>query len=159
MSSSPGARFLTAVARALREVRLEAIVIGNTAGILNGAPVITEDVDLLVRDTSLNRTKLRRFAALIGGSAPAPVSELSRTDRIYGAVVQVDILYDQMPPRLQFESVRSRAERMEIGGEVLTVAALGDVIRSKEAVNRPKDRAVLPILRDTLAVKKALAKR
>jgi hypothetical protein len=47
---------------------------------------------------------------------------------------------------------------MEIGGETLTVAALGDVIRSKEAANRPKDRAVLPILRDTLAVKKVLGR-
>jgi hypothetical protein len=34
--------------------------------------------------------------------------------------------------------------------------ALADVLRSKEAANRPKDRAVLPILRDTLAVKSKL---
>lgn len=159
MSSSVGARFLAAMAKALREVRLEAIVVGNTASILNGAPVITEDVDLLVRDTSLNRKKLQRFAVLLGGSAPTPMSELSRTERIYGAAVLIDILYDRLPPRLRFEAVRSRAERMVVGGETLTVAALGDVIRSKEAADRPKDRAVLPILRDTLAVKRALAKR
>jgi hypothetical protein len=30
------------------------------------------------------------------------------------------------------------------------------VIRSKQAAGRPKDRAVLPILRDTLAMKKKL---
>jgi hypothetical protein len=95
----------------------------------------------------------------MGGSAPAPVSELTNTDRIYGAAVQIDILYDSIPPKLKFESVRSRAERMEIGGHKLTVAALADVIRSKEAANRPKDRGALPILRDTLAVKMALAKR
>ncbi len=159
MSSSDGAKFLKALARALRDTKLEAIVVGNTASILNGAPVITEDVDLLVRDTSLNRKKLQRLAQLLGGSSPVPVSDLARTERIYGAAVQVDILYDRIPPRMSFESVRSRAERMTIGGESLMVAALGDVIRSKEAANRPKDRAVLPILRDTLAVKRALAKR
>jgi len=158
LSSSDGAKFLQALARALRETKLEAIVVGNTACILNGVPVITEDVDLLVRDTVPNRKKLLRFARLIGGSAPVPVSDLARTERIYGAAVQVDILYDRLPPRLGFESVRSRAERMEIGSETLTVAALADVIRSKEAADRPKDRAVLPILRDTLAVKKALRK-
>lgn len=147
------------MARALREAKLQAIVVGNTAGVLNGAPVITEDVDLLVRDRPLNRRKLRRFASLIGGSAPTPVSDLSRVDRIYGATVLIDILYDQIPPRLRFESLLARAERVVIGGEELTVAALRDVIRSKESVDRPKDRAVLPILRDTLAVKKALAKR
>jgi hypothetical protein len=33
------------------------------------------------------------------------------------------------------------------------------VIRSKEAADRKKDRAALPILRDTLAVKKKLSER
>lgn len=37
------------------------------------------------------------------------------------------------------------------------VAALADVIASKEAADRPKDRAQLRILRDTLKVKGALA--
>jgi hypothetical protein len=43
-----------------------------------------------------------------------------------------------------------------VGDERLLVADLADVIRSKRAAGRPKDRAVLPILRDTLAVKKKL---
>ena len=43
-----------------------------------------------------------------------------------------------------------------VGEEQLAVAALADVIRSKEAADRPKDRAVLPILRDTMAVKRKL---
>jgi hypothetical protein len=51
MSSSFGGEFLAALAKALRDAKLEAIVVENTASILNGAPVITEDVDLLVRDT------------------------------------------------------------------------------------------------------------
>jgi hypothetical protein len=33
------------------------------------------------------------------------------------------------------------------------------VIRSKEAADRKKDRAVLPVLRDTLAVKKKVSER
>jgi hypothetical protein len=47
---------------------------------------------------------------------------------------------------------------MRVGKHVLTVAALEDVIRSKEAAGRKKDLAVLPILRDTLKVKNALKK-
>ncbi len=38
------------------------------------------------------------------------------------------------------------------------LASLEDVILSKEATGRPKDHAQLPILRDTLRVKKALQK-
>jgi hypothetical protein len=37
----------------------------------------------------------------------------------------------------------------------LLVASLEDVIRSKEAAGRQKDRAVLPVLRDTVAVKRS----
>ena len=36
------------------------------------------------------------------------------------------------------------------GGVTVTVAALADVIRSKEAANREKDNMQLPILRRTL---------
>ena len=56
-------------------------------------------------------------------------------------------------------ALRSRAEVIRVGAEELSVASLADVIRSKEAADRPKDRAVLPLLRDTLAVRKLLKRR
>ena len=142
------------MARALRAVALQAVVIGNSASMLNGAPVTTQDIDLLIRDTRLNRRKLARFAGEIGGNAPVRVSELSRVEWIESRLaVPVKIDYDSISGGLTFAALRSRAHSVEVGGEKLTVAALADVIRSKEAANRPKDRAVLPILRDTLLVK------
>jgi hypothetical protein len=149
--------FLATLATELRGARIEAIVVGNVASILNGAPVLTQDVDLLVRDTPLNRKKLKRFAAAMGGVGPERVSGLTSTERIYGADVPIDILYDRMigGRGLSFASVRSRARAAVVGREVLTVAALADVIRSKTAAGRPKDKAVLPILRDTLKVRRA----
>jgi hypothetical protein len=84
-----------------------------------------------------------------------PVSELTNVEWIEGdLVVPVEIHFDRISGGLTFSSVRSRAQIVTVGDEKLTVAALADVIRSKEAANRPKDRAVLPILRDTMAVKK-----
>jgi hypothetical protein len=145
-----------ALARALRLAKLEAVVIGNSASMLNGAPVTTQDIDLLIRDTRSNRRKLAVFAEKIGGS-PRPVSELSKVESIEGDLaVPVEIHFDRIAGGLTFSSVRSRAQLVEIGDEKLAVAALADVIRSKQAANRPKDRAVLPILRDTMAVKKRL---
>src|SRR5690242_3129521 len=124
---------------------------------LNGAPVTTQDVDLFIRDTRLNRRKLSRFAEEIGGGRPTAVSDLSRVEWIEGVLaVPVEIHYDRISGGLAFPSVRSRAELIDVGGEKLRVASLPDVIRSKQAANRPKDRAVLPILRDTLAVKRRL---
>ena len=40
---------------------------------------------------------------------------------------------------------------MEIKGSTVPVAALEDVIRSKEAANRPKDQRTLALLRQLLA--------
>ncbi len=39
---------------------------------------------------------------------------------------------------------------MKIGNVTLAVASLEDVIRSKEAANRPKDQRSLPVLRQLL---------
>lgn len=160
LSSDLSERTLVELARALRAAKLEAIVIGNSASMLNGAPVTTQDIDLIIRDTTPNRRKLARFAEEIGGNAPMRVSELSEVEWIEGRLaVPVEIHYDRISGGLTFSSLRSRAERVAIGDEKLAVASLADVIRSKQAANRPKDRAVLPILRDTLAVKRKLERR
>jgi hypothetical protein len=136
--------------------RLEAVLIGNSASMLNGAPVTTQDIDLLIRDTKINRRKLARFAEEIGGS-PMPVSGLSKVEVIEGDLaVPVEIHFDRISGGLTFSAVRSRAQMVTVGDEKLAVATLADVIRSKEAANRPKDRAVMPILRDTMAVKRKL---
>ncbi|HET7788445.1 MAG TPA: hypothetical protein VFL36_20900 [Myxococcales bacterium] len=120
----------------------------------------TQDIDLLIRDTKLNRRKLAQFAKAIGGASPAPVSELSKVEWIEGSLaVPVEIHYDRISGGLTFAAIRSRAELVPVGEEKLRVAALADVIRSKAAANRPKDRAVLPVLRDTLATKRKLERR
>jgi len=158
MASEVHETFLTALATELRRARIEAIVVGNMASILNGAPVLTQDVDLLVRDTPLNRKKLKRLAVAMGGVGPEPISGLTSTERIYGALVPIDILYDQMiggVGGLKFASVRSRSHSEVVGHEMLTVASLADVIKSKTAAGRKKDKAVLPILHDTLATRRA----
>ena len=49
-----------------------------------------------------------------------------------------------------YDDLRSGARRERIAGVTVSVAALADVIRSKEAANREKDNMQLPILRRTL---------
>ena len=51
-----------------------------------------------------------------------------------------------------YDDLRLHAERLlVVDGLAAPIAALEDVIRSKEAADRPKDRAVLPALRTLLA--------
>ena len=141
---------------ALEKCALEAIVVGSVAAILQGAPVMTQDVDLLVRDTPLNRKKLDRLGALLGRGRPVPVSELTSAVTLLGADMPLDFLFDSISGGLSFAKLRSRCLRIQVGKRTALVARLEDVIRSKESAGRLKDQAQLPILRDTLRVKQAL---
>lgn len=149
--------FLDQLLAAVAAVRLDVIVVGNVASILHGAPVTTQDIDLLIRDTPLNRKKLVALAKALRLTPPEPISDVTRTLRMSGAAAPVDFLLDQIGGGLKFTSVKARAVRIRVDEQTAVVASLEDVIESKQAANRPKDRAMLPILRDTLRIKKALA--
>ena len=58
-----------------------------------------------------------------------------------------------------FASLRSRATVQRVGGNVVWVAALSDIIASKRAAYRPRDRAVLEVLERTLHEEEALQAR
>jgi len=49
-----------------------------------------------------------------------------------------------------FEGVRDRATCVDIDGVGILVASLVDIVKSKRAARRPRDRAVLEILEKTL---------
>jgi hypothetical protein len=148
--------FLREVILALDRVGLEALVVGTVAAVLNGAPVMTQDLDLLIRDTPKNREKIGKLSAALQIAAPVEISELSRSLTLLGGALPIDILFDALPGGLTFEALRSRSSRVQIGDSAATVAALTDVIASKEAAGRPKDLAQLPILRETQRVRGAL---
>jgi hypothetical protein len=148
--------FLRDVVAALDRVGLEALVVGSVAAVLNGAPVMTQDLDLLIRDTPKNREKIGKLSAALQIAAPVEVSEPSRSLTLLGGALPIDILFDALPGGLTFEALRSRSSRVQIGDSAAIVAALGDVIASKEAGGRPKDVAQLPILRETQRVRGAL---
>jgi predicted nucleotidyltransferase len=54
-----------------------------------------------------------------------------------------------------FEGARRRASTVDLGGHPLQVLSLEDILKSKTAANRPKDRAVLPTIQATLHAKRA----
>jgi hypothetical protein len=53
---------LAEIARLLDDCGLEAVLIGNAAAALQGAPVTTTDFDFLFRKTPVNLWKLKAFA-------------------------------------------------------------------------------------------------
>ena len=149
-------QFVAELVRALSDVGLEAIIVGSMAAIMQGAPVTTRDVDLVVRDTPKNREKLDALGAALGTGRPVQRTNLTTVVTFVGGRVPIDVLFDEIAGNLHFAALRSRSVEVPLGEHKAVVASLEDVIRSKEAAGRPKDLAQLPMLRDTLRVRRAL---
>lgn len=142
---------LSRVARALTHAGLEAVLIGNAAAALQGAPVSTVDFDFMFRSTPSNLRKLKAFARELGAVILRPYYPASDLFRVVQDELglQVDFLGTIHGVR-SFEALRSRSVTVTMGEASLRVAALADIVRSKRAARRPKDYAVLSILEATL---------
>src|SRR5262249_10844197 len=143
--------FLARIAALLDQHRLEAVLIGNAAAALEGAPVTTVDFDFMFRSTPANLRKLNRVAAPLDAvivracyAAPALFRSVRDEDGL-----QIDFMAAVHGVR-SLASLRSRAKSVPIGDAKLLVANLSDIIKSKRAAGRPRDAAVLPILEKTL---------
>src|SRR5207248_4438821 len=139
------------VAAALAEVRLEAILIGNAAAAIQGAPVTTVDFDFMFRATPVNLAKLKSFALRMDAVIFRPYYPISALYRVVNddRGLQADFL-STIHGIKSFNSLRSRAEKIQLGGRDLWIADLADIIASKRAAARARDKAVLEILEKTL---------
>ena len=138
--------YLVEIGQHLADVGLEAVLIGNAAAALQGAPVTTVDFDFLFRKTPRNLQKLKALARALGAVVLRPyypASDLYRVVRDDG--LQLDFMGTIHGIR-SYEGVRDRAETIEIDGVRLRVASLADIIRSKKAARRPRDLAVIDVL-------------
>jgi len=145
---------LAQVAAALAEVRLEAILIGNAAAAIHGAPVTTVDFDFMFRATPVNLAKLKRFATRMDAVIFRPYYPISALYRVVNddRGLQADFL-PTIHGVKSFNSLRSRAAKIQLAGRDLWIADLTDIIASKRAAARARDKAVLEILEKTLREK------
>ncbi len=148
MNASP---LLTKVARALHMVRLEAIMVGNAAAALHGAPVTTLDIDFMFRKTPTNMRKLKEFAKELNAQILKPYYPVSSLYRVVNedTGMQVDFM-SVLHGIKSFENLRSDAIEVEFEGHVLKIASLEKIIRSKKKLGRPRDLAVIELLEKTL---------
>ncbi|MFM7108349.1 MAG: nucleotidyltransferase [Planctomycetaceae bacterium] len=147
MNATP---LLARVVAALREQGLEAVLIGNAAAAIHGAPVTTLDFDFMFRDTPVNLRKLKRVAAALDAMILRPFYPVSKLYRVVND--DIGLQADFMPVIhgvRSFEGLRDRAAERSIAGTALLVASLDDVIASKEAAGRDRDLAVLSVLKQT----------
>ena len=136
------APLLARIAELLDRHGLEAVLIGNAAAALQGAPVTTVDLDFLFRKTPANLKKLKALAADIEAvifKPEYPVSGLLRVARDSDGL-QLDFM-TAIDGIRSFEGLRKRARAVRFGASTLYIAALADIIKSKKAAGRPRDLA------------------
>ena len=144
-------RFLRALLR--RKVRF--MVVGLSAAALQGAPVVTQDVDLWFED--LADPHIREALQEVG-VAYVPPSNLNPPMFAGGGVELFDIVLTMHGLGTFAEEVRQCIE-VTLGRQKLKVLRLERILASKRAANRAKDRLVIPVLEDALAAGEALRKR
>lgn len=140
------------------------VVIGGLAAVLHGAPYQTVDCDITPEpsDDNLERLSaaLRALHARVwtkDGQAQALPFDHDRKSlrdtRVWNLVTThglLDITNEPSGTR-GYDDLRRHAVNVEVDGVNFAVASLEDVIRSKEAAGRDKDRRMLPLLHRMLA--------
>jgi hypothetical protein len=139
------------------------ILIGGLAAVYHGSPFPTEDVDIT---PEMGRRNLDKLAAALlelnarvrTDSEPSglPFScdgealAAAETWNLTTDAGDLDVSFNPAGTR-GYRDLRRDAAWVELYGVSVRIASLGDVIRSKQAANRPKDQRTLPTLREMLA--------
>ena len=144
-------RFLRALLR--RKVRF--MVVGLSAAALQGAPVVTQDVDLWFENLSDPRIgeALREVEA-----AYVPPSILNPPMFAGGGVELFDIVLTLHGLGTFSRELRNCVD-VSLGRHKLKVLGVDRILASKREANRAKDRLVIPVLEDSLAASKVAARR
>jgi hypothetical protein len=139
------------------------IVVGGLAAVIHGSAHVTTDVDIVPLEGKENLERLSAalkelHARIRVAGEPDGVpfdhsaDSLARV-RIWNLQTDhgdLDVTFEPSGTT-GYDDLRRDAVRVTIGGVDVDVASLADVIRSKEAAGRERDRAALPALRELLA--------
>jgi hypothetical protein len=144
------------ILRALLEAHVDFVLIGGLAAQVHGSPSLTRDVDVCV---NVDHENLDRLAVALRGlvairrglpdgvAAPVDARALRPGDvfTLRTRFGDLDVL-GHPEPGLDFQSLAPRSIKAELFGLSIRVASLEDLIATKRAAGRPKDRIELEIL-------------
>ena len=149
------------VVLSLHEAGVVLVVVGGTAAVLQGAPIITEDLDIVHHQTPENVDRLLAWLLAHGAyhrfdlanrRLPPTREQLAGTGQLnfQTDIGNLDVLCE-LGPGEGYEQLLDDTFVLASGVRVLDLARL---IVVKARAGRPKDRAVLPVLIATLDEKR-----
>ena len=130
--------------KAFLKHKVEFMLVGLSAAALQGAPVVTQDVDLWIKDLSNQafhsalKSVGATFVPCIGVNPPG----------IAGKGFGLFDLVLNMSGLKNFDSEKAHVRQIDLAGIKVPVLSLERIIVSKRAANREKDKLVLPVLED-----------
>jgi hypothetical protein len=151
-----------AILRVLESHQVRYVLIGGLAATLHGSPIRTGDADICPSQETGNLDRLAAALDEMGArirSPDAPEGLPFSCDAAFLRKVQMLNLvtrYGELDISLEpsgtvgYSDLVQNAVKYDLAGLVVPVAALADIIRSKEAAGRAKDKAMLPTLRTLL---------
>jgi hypothetical protein len=138
------------------------VLIGGFAAVIHGSPYVTTDLDVVPRRDPENLDRLsaalREMHARVWTISEPEGIPFDHDGRSIADAAVWNLVTDFGRLDLTFEPTGTAgyddlardARPLEILGTRVQVASLADVVRSKEAAGRDKDRLVLPVLRRLL---------
>jgi hypothetical protein len=149
--SEPELRLLESLLR--HKIRF--LVVGLSAAALQGAPVVTEDVDLWFEN--LSDPKLMQALVKVGAAYIPPFGY--NPPMLGGAGSEPFDIALRMNGVDDFAVEWKRAVAIRVGKLTLKVLPLDRILASKQAANRPKDQLVIPVLQSALRTQEMKARR
>ena len=150
------------VLAALEAEGVRYVVIGGTAAVIRGAPYATFDLDITPARDVANLDRLATALEKLGARVYGMPDEVAQSFRLDGKTLangsawkfvtphgEVDVALDPDGTH-GYEDLRRDAATARVAGLDVPVASLADIVRSKEAADRDKDRIQLPLLRRVL---------
>jgi len=137
-----------ALLRALVDEGVDFLIVGLSAAALQGAPAVTQGIDVWIGD--LSDPRFHRALRKAGVAYVAPTA--STPPLLAGGGAELFDLVVHMHGLESFDREAARAVTVRLGDVDVPVLPLERIIASKKATGRPKDRAILPALEDALRV-------
>lgn len=135
MTYEPGATL-----RALHDGEVRFVLTGSLAGVLHGSPILTDELELCHDAEPANVERLAAVLTTIG-AADVPATPELRQGRVEVATDHGRVVLHARPAGTSgYADLIAAAERMDLGGFAVDVAALDDVIRVMRATCRQRDR-------------------
>lgn len=122
------------------------MIVGLSAAALQGAPVVTQDIDLWFKD--LSDRGIKKSLKKVNGSLVPSVG--LNPSMFAGKHVELFDIVLTMHGLKKFEEEIKNTIKIPLDNVYVRVLKLERIIKSKQALGREKDKIVLPVLKDAL---------